>query len=82
MEPADDEMVFIDFTGDTPSIYFRTEMTRQRTVQLSVGYSSRRVVNHALAKGTERVMPAGCAWHHHQHLHRHLPHGLRGIHGS
>ena len=59
MEPADDEMVFIDFTGDTPSIYFRTEMTRQRTVQLSVGYSSRRVVNHALAKGTERVMQQG-----------------------
>lgn len=59
MEPADDEMVFIDFTGDTPSIYFRTEMTRQRTVQLSVGYSSRRVVNHTLAKGTERVMQQG-----------------------
>ena len=59
MEPADDEMVFIDFTGDTPSIYFRAEMTRQRTVQLSVGYSSRRVVNHSLAKGTERVMQQG-----------------------
>ena len=59
MEPADDEMMFIDFTGDTPSIYFQTEMTRQRTVQLSVGYSSRRVVNHTLAKGTERVMQQG-----------------------
>ena len=34
-------------------------MTRQRTVQLSVGYSSRRVVNYSLAKGTERVMQQG-----------------------
>ena len=59
MEPAEDEMVFIDLTGDQPSIYFRAEMTRQRTVQLSVGYSSRRVVNHSLAKGTERVMQQG-----------------------
>lgn len=38
---------------------FPAEMTRQRTVQLSVGYSSRRVVNHSLAKGTERVMQQG-----------------------
>ena len=52
-------MVFIDLTGDQPSIYFRAEMTRQRTVQLSVGYSSRRVVNYSLAKGTERVMQQG-----------------------
>ena len=59
MEPAEDEMVFIDLTGDQPSIYFRAEMTRQRTVQLSVGYSSRRVVNYSLAKGTERVMQQG-----------------------
>lgn len=59
MEPAEDEMVFIDLTGDQPSIYFRAEMTRQRTVQLSVGYSSRRVVNHSLAKGTERVVQQG-----------------------
>lgn len=59
MEPVEDEMVFIDLTGDQPSIYFRAEMTRQRTVQLSVGYSSRRVVNHSLAKGTERVMQQG-----------------------
>lgn len=59
MEPAEDEMVFIDLTGDQPSIYFRAEMTRQRTVQLSVGYSSRRVVNHSLAKGTQRVVQQG-----------------------
>lgn len=59
MEPAEDEMVFIDLTGDQPSIYFRAEMTRQRTVQLSVGYSSRRVVNHSLTKGTQRVVQQG-----------------------
>lgn len=59
LSPNPDEMIFLDFTQGDLRIYFRTEMSEQRSVTLSVDYSTRRRVNHLLKKGEERVVQTG-----------------------
>lgn len=59
MYPSEEEMVFLDFSGDEPRIYFQQEMTRQRVVALNVDYDTRRESDPLREKGTEEVVQPG-----------------------
>ena len=56
---ADDEMVVVDLTADTPSITVCRQYTRLRNVQVQTDFAEERIADPLMAKGTEEIITAG-----------------------
>lgn len=56
---ADDEMVVVDLTADTPSITVCRQYTRLRSVQVQTGFAEERIADPLMAKGTEEIITPG-----------------------
>ena len=56
---ADDEMVVVDLTADTPSITVCRQYTRLRNVQVQTDFAEERIADPLMAKGTEEIITPG-----------------------
>ena len=56
---ADDEMVVVDLTSDTPSITVCRQYTRLRDVQVQTPFAEERIADPLMAKGTEEIITPG-----------------------
>ena len=56
---ADDEMVVVDLTADTPSITVCRQYTRLRDVQVQTDFAEERIADPLMAKGTEEIITPG-----------------------
>lgn len=56
---ADDEMVVVDLTADTPSITVCRQYTRLRSVQVQTDFAEERIADPLMAKGTEEIITPG-----------------------
>lgn len=56
---ADDEMVVVDLTADTPSITVCRQYTRLRSVQVQTDFAEERIADPLMAKGTEEIITSG-----------------------
>lgn len=56
---ADDEMVVVDLTADTPSITVCHQYTRLRNVQVQTDFAEERIADPLMAKGTEEIITPG-----------------------
>lgn len=56
---ADDEMVVVDLTADTPSITVCRQYTRLRNVQVQTDFAEERIADPLMAKGTEEIITSG-----------------------
>lgn len=56
---ADDEMVVVDLTAETPSITVCRQYTRLRDVQVQTDFSEERIADPLMAKGTEEIITPG-----------------------
>ena len=56
---ADDEMVVVDLTADTPSITVCRQYTRLRDVQVQTAFAEERIADPLMAKGTEEIITPG-----------------------
>lgn len=56
---ADDEMVVVDLTADTPSITVCRQYTRLRDVQVQTDFAEERIADSLMAKGTEEIITPG-----------------------
>ena len=56
---ADDEMVVVDLTADTPSITVCRQYTRLRSVQVQTDFAEERIAAPLMAKGTEEIITPG-----------------------
>lgn len=56
---ADDEMVVVDLTAETPSITVCRQYTRLRDVQVQTDFAEERIADPLMAKGTEEIITPG-----------------------
>lgn len=56
---ADDEMVVVDLTADTPSITVCRQYTRLRNVQVQTDFAEERIADPLMVKGTEEIITPG-----------------------
>ena len=56
---ADDEMVVVDLTADTPSITVCRQYTRLRNVQVQTDFAEERIADPLMTKGTEEIITPG-----------------------
>lgn len=56
---ADDEMVVVDLTADTPSITVCRQYTRLRNVQVQTDFAEERIADPLMEKGTEEIITPG-----------------------
>ena len=56
---ADDEMVVVDLTADTPSITVCRQYTRLRDVQVQTDFAEERIADPLMTKGTEEIITPG-----------------------
>lgn len=56
---ADDEMVVVDLTADTPSITVCRQYTRLRSVQVQTDFAEERIADPLMEKGTEEIITPG-----------------------
>lgn len=56
---ADDEMVVVDLTADTPSITVCRQYTRLCNVQVQTDFAEERIADPLMAKGTEEIITPG-----------------------
>lgn len=56
---ADDEMVVVDLTADTPSITVCRQYTRLRNAQVQTDFAEERIADPLMAKGTEEIITPG-----------------------
>lgn len=59
VEVADDEMVVVDLTAETPSITVCRQYTRLRDVQVQTDFAEERIADPLMAKGTEEIITPG-----------------------
>lgn len=59
VEVADDEMVVVDLTADTPSITVCRQYTRLRNVQVQTDFAEERIADPLMEKGTEEIITPG-----------------------
>lgn len=59
IQVADDEMVVVDLSGDSPHITVCRQYSRLRDVTTSTDYPTERIANPLMEKGTEQVITAG-----------------------